>query len=62
MSAWYKAEKWNFLFREAQGGYEIEQIQLFSNYSHVEQHHRQAKKNQVVRWDYFLHRYEQLEH
>lgn len=45
------------MFREAQGGYEIEQIQLFSNYSHVEQNRRQAKKNQTVRWDYFLHRY-----
>lgn len=53
MSACYKAEKLNFMFREARGGYEIEQIQLFSNYSHVEQHQRQAKKNQVVRWDCF---------
>lgn len=34
-----------------------EQIQLFSNYSHVGEHQRQAKKNQVVRGDYFLRRY-----
>lgn len=41
MSAWYKAEKWNFMFTEAwEGG----KIQLFSNYSHVEQHQRRPRK------------------
>lgn len=35
-------------------GLRCRKIQLFSNYSHVEQHPRQAGENQVFRWDYFL--------
>lgn len=59
MDAWNKA-KWNFMFGEFRGaGDEIEQIQSFSDYSHVEQHQRKAKKNQIVRWDYFLFHYVQ---